>query len=243
MKTMRRRGIKAASIMLLLAFLTPPAAHAGGDAVAGMSIPIGGGFGRMVIRPKVKPSSAFRDENVVKQGLDFSCGAASTATLFNYYLGEPVTEANVIDAMFKAGDVDKIIARKGFSLLDIKKYAEFMGYCAVGYKTDMQGLVLLDRPSIVAVMVRGYKHFVVFKGIESGRVFLADPALGNTTVSLREFEQMWCGQIALVIDPRNEQAKDGLKIRKEERILVGSSDIRRSIFYNAILFTRSANQF
>jgi hypothetical protein len=235
--------MKAVSAMLLLGLFAPVAAYAGNGATAEMSIAIGGSFGRVVVRPKVKPASAFKDQNVVKQTLDYSCGAAATATIFNYYLGESVTEERVIDSMFKAGDVNKIIARKGFSLLDIKKFAEFMGYRAVGYRTDMQGLVSLDKPSIVAIILRGYKHFVVFKGIENGRVFLADSALGNTTVSLREFEQMWYRQIALVIEPRNDQARDGLKIRKEERIMVSSSDLRRSIFYNSILFSKTANEF
>jgi hypothetical protein len=209
--------MKAVAMMLLLGFFAPAAVYAGNDAAAEMSIAIGGSFGRVVVRPKVKPASAFKDQNVVKQTLDYSCGAAATATIFTYYLGEAVTEAKVIDAMFKAGNVDKIIARKGFSLLDIKKLAEFMGYRAVGYRTDMQGLVSLGKPSILAIMLRGYTHFVVFKGIENGRVFLADPALGNTTVALREFERMWYGQIALVIEPLNGQARNGLKIRKEEK--------------------------
>lgn len=230
-------------MMLLLCFFLPVAAYAGSGATAEMSIAIGGPFGRVVVKPKVKPQSAFKDQNVVKQTLDYSCGAAATATLFNYYLGEPVTEEKVIDSMFKAGDVDKIIARKGFSLLDIKKFAEFMGYRAVGYKTDMQGLVSLNKPLILAVMVRAYKHFVVFKGIENGRVFLADSALGNTTVTLREFERMWYGQIALAIEPRDHEVRDGLKIRKEERMMVSASDVRRSIFYNSILFGKGVNEF
>jgi predicted double-glycine peptidase len=210
-----------------------------------MSISIGGGgpLGRMIIKPRVKPLSFFKERHVVKQTLDFSCGAASTATIFKFYLGEQVTEKKVIEDMFKAGNVNKIIERQGFSLLDIKRFAEFMGYRAVGYKTDIEGLVLLNKPSIVAIMLRDYKHFVVFRGAEEGKVFLADPALGNTTLTAREFEQMWYGHIALVIEPRDKQVRPDLQIEQEDKLLVTPTDLRRSLYYNAILFGKSPKEF
>ena len=208
-------------IIAFLLFLPAALCAAESEPLCEMSIPIGSGpFGSMTIKPKVKPASAFKDRNIVKQTYDYSCGAASTATIFKYYLGDPITEEKVIDAMFKAGNVDKIVERKGFSLLDIKKFAEYMGYRAIGYKTDMDGLVALNKPSIVAILLREYKHFVIFKGMDKGRVFLADPALGNTTVSAREFERMWYGNIALVIEPKEGSGRDSLKIQPDERIIV-----------------------
>jgi len=232
-------------VIMLLALFVPAAAHAAdSEQTCEMSIVIGSGsFGSMAMKPRVKPASALKNRNIVKQTYDYSCGAASAATIFRYYLGDPITEEKVIESMFKAGNVDKIIERKGFSLLDIKKFAEYMGYRAVGYKTDIEGLVALNKPSIVAVLLRQYKHFVIFKGIEKGRAFLADPALGNTTVSVREFEQMWYGNIALVIEPREGAGKDGLKIQPDERIIVSSADLRRTILYNTMLFSRGPGEF
>ena len=40
---------------------------------------------------KVKSWKQIRDHNVVKQDLDFSCGAASIATLLNGYYNQKVT--------------------------------------------------------------------------------------------------------------------------------------------------------
>jgi len=40
---------------------------------------------------KVKSWKAFRDERVVKQDMDYSCGAASLATVLNEYYGQAVT--------------------------------------------------------------------------------------------------------------------------------------------------------
>ena len=38
---------------------------------------------------------------------------------------------------------------------------------------------------------RGYKHFVVFKGIKDERIYLADPAYGNRSVPFKEFVGSW----------------------------------------------------
>ncbi len=237
-----RRSV-AVFVALIVTALLAPHCIAGTEGPAEMSISIGGAFGRMVVRPKVQPFSVFKNRGIVKQGLDFSCGAAATATIFNHYLGEPVTEGKVIDVMFRAGDVDRIVARQGFSLLDIKRFAEYMGYRAAGYRTDMEGLASLKKPCIVAILLRDYKHFVVFKGIEEGKVFLADPALGNTTVGIREFERMWYGHIVLVIEPRDQTLKADLDIKDEDRIMVSAGDVRRSLFYNAILLGKGPRDF
>jgi hypothetical protein len=113
----------------------------------------------------VRPVEAFKDRNIVKQSYDFSCGAASAATIFAYYLGEPVSEKKVIETMFEAGDMDKIVARKGFSLLDIKRFAESMGHRAVGYRTDLEGLVSLTNLHRRGAGARLQAFFVVFRGV------------------------------------------------------------------------------
>lgn len=85
-KKQRKGGYVKALILTVLCLFAPVAALAGDDATGRMNISIGGQFGGVVLRPKVKPVSAFKDRNIVKQAYDYSCGAASTATLFNYYL-------------------------------------------------------------------------------------------------------------------------------------------------------------
>ncbi len=229
--------------LLIAAILFPGTLTASDDETGEMNIAVGGGFGRFTIKPKVKPLTYYKDRNVIKQGLDFSCGAAAAATIFNFYLGESVTEALVIETMFKAGDVDKILERQGFSLLDIKRFAEALGHRAAGYKTDTAGLLTLNRPSIVAIVLKDYKHFVVFRGIENGKVFVADPALGNTTLPLREFEEIWYGRIALVIEPKDGSVENGLKITNEDKFIIGSDGLRNMIFQNPVFFGKGAREF
>ncbi len=196
----------------------------------------------VVVRPKIKPFYAYKFKNIVKQKLDFSCGSASVATLLNYFLNYPISEEKVVNGLFKVGNVKKIIQRKGFSLLDIKRYFGYIGYKAVGYKTDLKGLVSFKKPAIVTIVIGNYKHFVIFKGVYRGRVFLADPALGSMILPIEEFEKMWYKNIALVVEPK-EDIGDKLKIRKDEMVWVDSSKIREAIFYRSMPIFKSPNEF
>ena len=49
----------------------------------------------------VKSWKTLRDARVVKQDLDYSCGAASLATLLNEFYAQNTTEAALLEAMDK----------------------------------------------------------------------------------------------------------------------------------------------
>jgi hypothetical protein len=141
----------------------------------------------------------FRD--VVRQSRDVSCGAAALATLLTHYWGEPITEQQAIEAMAQLGDRQRI-EQEGFSLLEMKRFAEGRGYAAVGYRVEgAANLVKLPVPVISLVNVRGYAHFVVIKGVAGDHVFIADPAFGNRVRSLERFEREWNGVILAVVSP------------------------------------------
>ncbi|ENV2247698.1 peptidase C39, partial [Neisseria gonorrhoeae] len=50
---------------------------------------------------KIQSWKARRDFNIVKQDLDFSCGAASVATLLNNFYGQTLTEEEVLKKLGK----------------------------------------------------------------------------------------------------------------------------------------------
>jgi predicted double-glycine peptidase len=81
---------------------------------------IGIGQGLRVDRP-ARSIKALRDENLVKQRLDFSCGAAALATMLRYGFGEAVTEREILTQLFDLlSDEEKTSVRKtGFSLLHL----------------------------------------------------------------------------------------------------------------------------
>ncbi len=141
-----------------------------------------------------KPMTTLRDiktRNLVFQQYDFSCGAAVISTLLTYYFGEPVGERQVIAGLFKEVNMQKVLKRKAFSLLDMKKFAGARGYKAVGYLMDFDFLAELKVPVIVPVVIRDYHHFVIVKGLVGDRVIVADPALGNYTMRVGRFMDIW----------------------------------------------------
>ncbi|MBI5026962.1 MAG: C39 family peptidase, partial [Nitrospirae bacterium] len=147
---------------------------------------------------KVVSVREMRFKDIVPQQYDFSCGAASMATIFKYLYGvEGVKEEEIVKDMIAKGDQD-LIKEKGFSLLDMKKYAERHGFQANGYKVKAENLSKLRIPTIVLMNTRGYTHFVVLKGVKDGRAYLADPAAGNRAVPLEEFMESWDSVVFVV---------------------------------------------
>lgn len=143
---------------------------------------------------------SYRDipfRTVVRQRYDFSCGSAALATLLRYHYDRDVDEQRVFRAMYAAGDQDQI-RRVGFSLLDMKQFLEASGYQADGFRLSLADLENMNKPAIVMINTAGYKHFVVFKGDDDGRVLIGDPALGLKIYTRDEFTAMWNG-IAFVI--------------------------------------------
>lgn len=143
---------------------------------------------------------------LVRQRTDFSCGAAVMATIFNEAFGYSTTEQQVLVNMLKIADPD-IVREKGFSLLDMKNYARSIGMEAEGYRLEYDKLIKLDLPSIALLDIKGYKHFVIIRKAYPDRVAVGDPALGNRTMSRKEFEKSW-NDVAFVVagegyDPDN----------------------------------------
>src|SRR5258706_8458606 len=74
-----------------------------------------------------------RQQNVVVQQWDSSCGAAALATVLRFQLGEAVDERAVALGMLRRTDPDRVRGRGGFSLLDMKRYSQMRGFTADGY--------------------------------------------------------------------------------------------------------------
>lgn len=146
---------------------------------------------------------SYRDipfRTVVRQRYDFSCGSAALATLLRYHYDREVGEEQIFRAMYAAGDQD-VIRRVGFSLLDMKQFLEANGYQADGYRLTLDNLASMNKPAIVMIDTAGYKHFVIFKGDDAGRVLIGDPALGLKIYSREQFTSMWNGIAFVVREP------------------------------------------
>jgi predicted double-glycine peptidase len=148
-----------------------------------------------------KPLRSWKDmkfEGLVRQRTDFSCGAAVLATVFNSAYGKHTTEQQVLVNMLKLADPEAV-KDKGFSLLDMKKYVNDLGYGAEGYQVDFDALHHLKVPGIVLLNIKGYHHFVVVRKVTDDIVQLGDPALGNRVMSKREFKRAWNNVVFVVV--------------------------------------------
>jgi uncharacterized protein len=150
---------------------------------------------------KVKSMKELRLRQVVPQTLDYSCGAAALATLLRYHFGHQVTETDAILGMFKHGEQEKI-RRRGFSMLDMKKYALRKGLKAKGYRVeDLDLLKQVNIPVITLIETNRYKHFVVIRGVDDRFVYLSDPSWGNRKMALADFRKYWNRAILAFFGP------------------------------------------
>lgn len=188
--------MKPMRLLLLATALALPA-----GAVAMELRPPGGTYALRVTSLK---EARFR--TTVPQRYDFSCGSAATATLLTYHFGHPVTEEDVFRAMFATGDQARI-RKKGFSLLDMRRYLRSKGYEADGFELPLDKLQQENVPAIVLLNDRGYRHFVVVKGLRDGRVLLGDPARGTRAMPRSRFEALWDNRVMFVVHNQRQRAR------------------------------------
>mgnify|MGYP003670954335 CR=1 FL=1 len=160
--------------------------------------------GVTMVNVPLEPWVNQRFRGIVRQAHDLSCGAAALATLMHHFYQEDVTELELIEAMVRTGDEEKI-AKLGFSMLELKKASDLRGYQSSGFRLkNVDDLRKLKIPVITLIRPRGYEHFVVLKRIEGDKVFLADPAFGNSSPSVEQFEKYWSGVILAILSPNSQ---------------------------------------
>lgn len=165
-----------------------------------------------------------RDARIVKQDLDYSCGAASLATLLNSFYGQNVTEEALLKAM------DKGDGRA--SLDDMARALPEFGFRAQGFAASWEQLSRLRMPVVVYVKHRKDDHFAVLRGISGDTVWLADPSLGNRTYSRAQFLAMW---------QTREDADDGLAGKFLAVLPVDSDGVPPNDFFTRAPRRQSAN--
>jgi uncharacterized protein len=194
------RGFHRAAVLVLALCVAGLAGGPAGPRPAApgevrIAAPGAGGF----FRVPVKAMTERRFLGVIRQQYDFSCGSAAVASLLTYHYGRPTSEQDVFLAMWNVGDRERI-RQSGFSLLDMKAYLATRGLNADGFRVPLDKLEEAGIPAITLIDLKGYKHFVLVKGMRDGRVLVGDPALGVKEVPQAEFERMWNGILFVVHD-------------------------------------------
>ncbi len=195
-------------------------------AVAGLAAGLAPAAQARVVRSMLE----IRNEQVVRQQWDLSCGAAAIATVLTYQLNDPVSEREVALAMLRHTSPTLVRQRLGFSLLDLKAYAATHGYAVAAY----EGMSLDDldplAPAITPIRWRGFSHFVVYRGRRDGRVLIADPAFGNRTLSEEAFRAVWAHGVGFIVfDPASPHAPDRMGAPAELFLAPGLAARRQAI--------------
>jgi predicted double-glycine peptidase len=172
------------SAFLSLLLAAPLAAAQGAMAVT---------VGMARIETHVKSMRELRDEGVVRQRYDYSCGSAALATLLDHGLGARVEEEDILREILEplSGDELSALQKRGLSLLELQQYAQAHGYKAQGFRVPAAQLSKVGRPVLVHVRPHGYDHFAVLKAVREGRAYVADPSYGNVRMPLYRFLDMW----------------------------------------------------
>lgn len=180
----------------------------------------------VTVRPLVEQQ--FR--NIAHQAYDYSCGSAALTTVLNGYLGHRFQEKQIMDGLLKYGEYDKIVQRRGFSLLDMKRLMTALGYNSGGFKGAFDDLAKLEHPAIVPIHYGGFKHFVVVKDYRDGRVFVADPALGNISFPEERFKAIWENNVMFLIFPGHVTPTNRLALTEADMRFVDDRTINLAAF-------------
>ncbi|MRW85604.1 peptidase C39 family protein [Pseudoduganella sp. FT26W] len=205
------------------------------------------GGGAYVQSVQMEPFSELKYKHIVRQAFDYSCGSAALVTILNYHLGVMVNEQQAMEGMLDKGEKDKIIERRGFSLLDMKRYVGSIGLSGAGFKAEIKDLQTLTEPAIVPIDYGGAKHFVVLRGIRDGVVYIADPSAGNIVFSVEEFTRWWDKNTLFIISPaKGRQPRGDLALTDQELGVVDMDRVtgkgrQEALSNSALILMRAVN--
>lgn len=175
-----------------------------------------------------------KERQVVMQKLDYSCGAATLATIAKYYWGDNVGEEKFIHLIRKLGLTEAEIKdriEKGLTLTDLRDLANLAGYEASMGKVEFSELAQAKVPVIVGITVNKHDHFVVFRGTDNAWAYLADPIRGNIRTPIPLFLEQWQKNAILVFAKPDTEVKTinpmGIRVDEIERTVLNDFTVNK----------------
>ncbi|HEF3572597.1 TPA: C39 family peptidase [Campylobacter upsaliensis] len=156
----------------------------------------------------VKSYQEIKNEKVIRQNYEESCGAASLATLINILDDSNLTELDLLKAMSGQQLYTDMV-----SFADLNDAVKKLGFQSKSYKIDKK---ILESIMSVPILVKieddpRFPHFVVIINHKGNYLQIFDPSYGEYISSKREFYSVWDrynkGGFALIINPK-KQLKD-----------------------------------
>ncbi len=126
---------------------------------------------------------------VVMQMEALECGAASLAMILAYYRKWIPLEQIRLDCG---------VSRDGSNLKNVYYAAQHYGLEAQGYRMDVDSV--RKDATFPCIIHWNFNHFVVLDGFRNNKAVLNDPARGNVSVSMEEFDQSFTG-VCMTFEP------------------------------------------
>ena len=109
----------------------------------------------------IRSLKEIRGEGVVRQKWDMSCGAAALSTLLTYDFKDNTPESAIVVWILHRVSPVKVRKQGGFSLLDLKRFAQARGYKAEGYDgMTIEDLATEKTSVIVPIRLKGFDHLL-----------------------------------------------------------------------------------
>lgn len=171
-----------------------------------------------------RPTSllALRYEATVPQQFDYTCGAASIATVLTYYWGRPTTEPEVVNALRQRYSLEEIARRRetGLSFDDLIFAASRLGFSAQGAQLAVDQLSKLQGPAVIQLTSGKFQHFVVLRQVGQDVYYVSDPIAGQRAMGASEFRAEFSGYALAIWRPggplpasaRLMRPRDGLSV-------------------------------
>ncbi len=153
----------------------------------------------------VKSYQEIRNEKVIRQTYELSCGASSLATLINLIDNQKLSELDVLKVMS-----EKELTTDMVSFLDLEEAIKKLDFKSDSFRINEQVLnKLINIPLLVKIEDDPrFPHFVIIINHKGDYLQVLDPSHGEYISSKREFYSIWDkenkGGYALVVLPKQE---------------------------------------
>jgi predicted double-glycine peptidase len=176
-----------------------------------------------------------RDEGVVRQSLDYTCGAAALATLINRIAHTAVSERDLLDVLADPPaelQLPEHWRETGVSFSTLAALADHYGMSAVGVELAANDLDKLRVAALAYLPHSDPPHFTVVTGIAPGiAVEIADPSWGNRRLQMPHFQRYWRdkrtgrGRLLLLNSRQQTQSSGGMVLRRPLPLLQSPTEV------------------
>lgn len=163
----------------------------------------------------VKSYQELKNEGVIRQNYEQSCGASSIATIVNLIDDQNLSEFDVLKLMS-----EQELQTDMVSFADLETVLSKLGYENKSYKINKENLdKLVNIPMIVKIEDDPrFPHFIVLIKHKGDFLEILDPSHGRYISSKREFLRLWDkegkGGFALLVKAKKDKKDFRLNLSK-----------------------------